>query len=125
MLLKRHIFSRLISIVSFKFICKCQLKLTSESRCYFSACFFSVFFFFGVETGAAAHGRYRWHQIAWAHINTAFNGGICQQNMHFNMYTTISKPQEGPTCKDSHAKCLITTNSPAKLSPGAVNRGEL
>ena len=51
--------------------------------------------------------------------------GICQQNMHFNMYTTISKPQEGPARKDSHAKCLITTNFPAKLSLGAVDRGEL
>ena len=50
--------------------------------------------------------------------------GICQQNIHFNMYTTISKPQEGSTRKDSHAKCFITTNSTAKLSPGAVNRGE-
>ena len=47
--------------------------------------------------------------------------------MHFNMYTTIYKPQdlEGSTCKDSHAKCFITTNSTAKLWPGAVNRGEL
>ena len=69
-------------------------------------------FFFGVESWAAAHR------------NTAFNGGICQQNMHFNMYTTISKPQEGSTCKDSHAKCFITTNSTVKLSPGAMNRSE-
>ena len=43
--------------------------------------------------------------------------------MHFNKYNTISKPQEGSTCKDSHAKCFITTNSTAKLklSLGAVN----
>ena len=47
--------------------------------------FFLFSFFFGVETGAAAHGRYRWHQIASAHLNTAFNGGICQQNMHFKV----------------------------------------
>ena len=80
---------------------------------------------FGVESWAAAHGRYRWHQVAWAHRNTAFNGGICQQNMHFNMYTTISKPQEGSTCKDSHAKCFMATNSTVKLSPGAMNRSEL
>ena len=53
------------------------------------------------------------------------NGGICQHNLYFNMYTTISKPQEGCTCKDSHAKCFITTNSTAKLWPGAVNRSEL
>ena len=39
------------------------------------------------------------------------------------MYTTMSKLQEGSTYKDSHAKCFITTNSTAKLSPGAVNRG--
>ena len=83
------------------------------------------YFFFGVESWAAAHGWYRWHQVAWAHRNTAFNGGICQQNMYFNMYTTISKPQEGLSCKDSHAKCFIMTISTAKLSPGAVNRDEL
>ena len=29
-----------------------------------------------------------------AGTKTAFNGGICQQNKHFNMYTTIYKPQE-------------------------------
>ena len=40
------------------------------------------------------------------------------------MYTTISKPQEGSSCKYSHAKCFTTTNSTAKLSPGGVNRGE-
>ena len=54
-----------------------------------------------------------------------FNGGICQQNMYLNMYTTISKLQESPTCKDSNAKCFIMTNLTAKLSPGVVNRGEL
>ena len=40
---------------------------------------------------------------------------ICQQNTHFNMYARTSKPQEGFTCKDSHAKCFKTTNSTAKL----------
>ena len=40
------------------------------------------------------------------------------------MYTTTSKQQEGYTFKDSHSKCFITTNSTAKLSPGAVNRGD-
>ena len=58
-------------------------------------------------------------------LNTAFDGGICQQNMSFNMYTTKSKPREGSTCKDCHAKCFITKNSTAKLWPGAMNRGEL
>ena len=48
-----------------------------------------------------------------------------KKNMYFNMYTTISKRQEGSTCKDSHAKCFITTRSTAKLQPGAVNRSEL
>ena len=41
------------------------------------------------------------------------------------MYTTTSKQQEGCTFKDSHPKCFITTNSIAKLSPGAVNRGDV
>ena len=36
--------------------------------------------------------------------------GICRQNTQFNMYSTTSKHQEGCTFKDSHAKCLITTN---------------
>ena len=41
------------------------------------------------------------------------------------MYTTTSKQQEGCTYKDSHPKCFITTNSTAKLSPGAMNRGDV
>ena len=41
------------------------------------------------------------------------------------MYTTTSKQQEGCTFIDSHPKCFITTNSSAKLSPGAVNRGDV
>ena len=41
------------------------------------------------------------------------------------MYTTTSKQQEGYTFKDSHPKCFLTTNSTAKLSPGAVNRGDV
>ena len=52
---------------------------------------------------------------------------ICRQNTQFNMYTTTSKQQEGCTFKDSHPTCFITTiltNSTAKLSPGAVNRGD-
>ena len=44
-----------------------------------------------------------------AYLNTAFNGGTCQQNMYFNMYTTISKQQEGPTCKNS--KCKMFHNA--------------
>ena len=41
------------------------------------------------------------------------------------MYTTTSKQQEGFTSKYSHPKCFITTNSTAKLSRGAVNRGDV
>ena len=41
------------------------------------------------------------------------------------MYSTTSKPQEGSTCKDSLPKCFMTTNPPAKLSRGAMNRGEV
>ena len=44
------------------------------------------------------------------------------------MYTTTSKQEENCTFKNSHPKCFITTNfdkSTAKLSPGAVNRGDV
>ena len=41
------------------------------------------------------------------------------------MYTTTSKQQEGCTFEDSHPKCFMTTNSTAKLSRGAVNRGDV
>ena len=41
------------------------------------------------------------------------------------MYSTTSKPQEGSTSKDSLPKCFITANSTAKLSRGAMNRGEV
>ena len=41
------------------------------------------------------------------------------------MYSTTSKPEEGSTSKDSLPKCFITANSTAKLSRGAMNRGEV
>ena len=44
------------------------------------------------------------------------------------MYTATPKQQEDSTYKDSHPKCFITTNlinSTAKLSPRAMNRGEI
>ena len=41
------------------------------------------------------------------------------------MYARTSKPQEGSTCKDAHAKCFKTTNSTAKLYRGAMYRGEV
>ena len=53
------------------------------------------------------------------------SSGICQQNTYFNMYARTSQPQQGFTCKDSHAKCFKTTNSTAKLYRGAMHRGEV
>ena len=41
------------------------------------------------------------------------------------MYARTFKPQQGFTCKDSHAKCFKTTNSTAKLYRGAMYRGEV
>ena len=41
------------------------------------------------------------------------------------MYARTSNPQEGFTCKDSHAKCFKTTNSTAKPYRGALYRGEV
>ena len=63
--------------------------------------------------------------IVWATTLNSISSGICHQNTQFNMYTTTSKQQEGCTFEDSHPKCFITTNSTAKLSRGAVNRGEV
>ena len=48
-----------------------------------------------------------------------------RQNTQLNMYTTTSEQREGFTFKYSHPKCFITTNSTAKFSPGAVNRGDV
>ena len=63
--------------------------------------------------------------IVWATTLNSISSGICHQNTQFNMYTTTSKQQEGCTFEDSHPKCFITTNSTAKLSRGAVNRGDV
>ena len=41
------------------------------------------------------------------------------------MYTTTYKQQEGCTFKDSHPKCIKTTNPTAILSAEAVNRGDV
>ena len=49
--------------------------------------------------------------------------GICRQNTQFKMYSTTSKHQEGCTFKDSHAKCLITTNFD-KFHREAVAKGD-
>ena len=63
--------------------------------------------------------------IVWATTLNSISSGICHQNTQFNMYTTTSKQQEGCTFEDSHPKCFITTNSTAKFSRGAVNRGDV
>ena len=63
--------------------------------------------------------------IVWATTLNSISSGICHQNTQFNMYTTTSKQQECCTFEDSHPKCVITTNSTAKLSRGAVNRGDV
>ena len=63
--------------------------------------------------------------IVWATTLNSISSGICHQSTQFNMYTTTSKQQEGCTFKDSHPKCFITTNSTAKPSRGAVNRGDI
>ena len=41
------------------------------------------------------------------------------------MYSTTSKPQEGSMSKDSLPKWFLTAISTAKLSRGAMNRGEV
>ena len=48
-----------------------------------------------------------------------------RQNTQLNMYTTTSKQQEGCTFKNLHPKWFMTINSTAKLSPGAMNRGDV
>ena len=91
-------------------------------------------FYFGVESWVAAHGLYRCavYRLLSEPMSTrllnSISSRICRQNTQFNMYTTTSKQQEGCMFKDSHPKCFITTNfdnSTAKLSPGAVNRGDV
>ena len=79
-------------------------------------CFFSV-----SKVGAPLMGDTAVHSLS--HVNS-ISSGICHQNTQFNMYTTTSK-QQGCTFEDSHPKCFITTNSTAKLSRGAVNRGDV
>ena len=41
------------------------------------------------------------------------------------MYARTSKPQEGFTCKDYHAKCFKTTNSTVKPCRGAMYRDKV
>ena len=80
------------------------------------------------EVGAALMGDTAGHKPREPTVTRRLNpisSGICQQNTHFYMYARISKPKEGFTCKDSHAKCFKTTNSTAKLYRGAMYRGEV
>ena len=73
-------------------------------------------FFFGVESWAAAHGLYRCTEYRLlsepmsTRLLNSISSRICRQNTQFNMYTTTSKQEEGCTFKDSHPKCFITTN---------------
>ena len=80
-------------------------------------CPVSVFwFFFGVESWAAAHGLYRCTEYRLlsepmsTRLLNSISSRICRQNTQFNMYTTTSKQEEGCTFKDSHPKCFITRN---------------
>ena len=86
----------------------------------FASLNFSVFFF-GVTSWATANGWYRCALLSEPRLLNSISSGICRQNTQFNMYTTTSKQQEGCTCKDSHPKCFMMTNSTAKLWPGTVN----
>ena len=79
--------------------------------------FFLFYFFFGVESWAAAHGLYRCTEYRLlsepmsTRLLNSISSRICRQNTQFNMYTTTSKQQgSGCTFKDSHPKCFITTN---------------
>ena len=72
-------------------------------------------------TCLSSNGWYRCALLSEPRLLNSISSGICRQNTQFNMHTTISKQQEGCTCKDSHPKCFMTTNSTAKLSPGTVN----
>ena len=63
-------------------------------------CFFCWFFFFGVESWAAAHGLYRCtvYRLLSEPMSTrllnSISSRICRENTQFNMYTTTSKQQE-------------------------------
>ena len=90
-------------------------------------CFFLLFFSVS-EVGAALMGDTAGPKPREPTLTRRLNpisSGICQQNTHFNMYARTSKPLEGFTCKNSHAKCFKTANSIAKLYRGAMYRGEV
>ena len=58
----------------------------------------------------------------------SISSGICRRNTQFNMYNTTFKQQKVCTFKDSHLKCLISTNCDKfhrKDFAKALNRGEV
>ena len=89
--------------------------------------YFFFFYFFSVsQVGAPLMGDTAGtSRVSQPKRLNSISSRIGQQNTHFNMYARTSKPQEGFTCKDSHAKCFKTTNSTAKLYRGAMYRGEV
>ena len=94
----------------------CLITPPARRAWAFASLDFSVFFFFRVESWAAAHGLYRCavYRLLSEPMSTrllnSISSRICRQNTQFNMYTTTSKQQEGCTFKDSHPKYFITTN---------------
>ena len=94
----------------------------------FASLRFSVFF--PVTSWATAHGWYRCavYRLLSEPMSTrllnSISTGTCRQNTQFNMYSTTSKQQEGCTFKDSHPKCLITTNFDKFLREAVAKRDE-
>ena len=68
-----------------------------------------LFFFFGVESWAAAHGLYRCTEYRLlsepmsTRLLNSISSRICRQNTQFNMYTTTSKHSR----KVARSKILI------------------
>ena len=103
----------------------CIWIITPPARRAWRSCKFAPFLVFFPCRKSAHRSWVTPLCIVWATTLNSISSGICHQNTQFNMYTTTSKQQEGCTFEDSHPKCFITTNSTAKLSRGAVNRGEV
>ena len=84
--------------------------LNSPRFCFF---FFFFYFFSVSEVGAALMGDTAGtNRVSRPkHGLNSISSEMCQQNTHLNVHARTSKPQEGFTCKDSHAKCFKTTNS--------------
>ena len=120
--------TRLISERIFRSSLQCQINMnliTPPARRAWRSYKFAPFLFFFPCRKSAHRSWVTPLCIVWATTLNSISSGICHQNTQFNMYTTTSKQQEGCTFEDSHPKCFITTNSTAKLSRGAVNRGDV